>query len=267
MCNLDFDLKAYLGRIGYEGDPAVSLQSLRKLLHHQLHTIPFENFDICLGRSIDLSPDYQFDKLVRKRRGGYCFEINGLLLAAAQAIGFEARPLLARVHGDDFVGGRDHQLTLITLGHQQWIVDAGFGRDTPHCPLPVNLDETFVCATRKLRFVDGAHLGTLLQLEAEGEWKTLYSFDFEYVGPADIETSNHFTATHPSSHFVQRRVAALPVEGGVVTLSDYKMTIRKDGQQTEEILPDNDDYLNLLEAHFGIVLDARYEDLKPLSVG
>jgi len=266
MTDLHFDQQAYLNRIGCKDRIDISMAGLQKLLHHQLYAIPFENFDICLGLTIDLDPTYQFDKLVRHRRGGYCFEINGLFFRALKAFGFEAKPLLARVHGDDFVGGRDHQLTLVSLDNQEWIVDLGFGRDTPHCPLPLQLGKTIACKHQNMKFVDGAHLGTLLQVEADGRWKTLYSFDREYVGPADIKFSNHYTSTHPESHFVQRRVAALPIEGGVITLSDHKLTIRKDGGQTEVHLPDDGDYLRLLEEHFGIALDARYEDLKPLGI-
>ncbi|NKB53837.1 MAG: arylamine N-acetyltransferase [Rhizobiaceae bacterium] len=266
MTDFQFDQQAYLRRIGIEdsGQVEVNLDSLRRLLRHQIYAIPFENFDICLGRTIDLDPNHQFDKLVRHRRGGYCFEVNGLMLNALQSFGFEARPLLARVHGEDFIGGRDHQLTLVSLDHQQWIVDAGFGRDTPHCPLPLQLDKPISCNKQNLKFADGAHLGTLMQVENAGRWTTLYSFDDTYAGPADIKYSNHYTSTHPDSHFVQRRVAALPIEGGVVTLSDQKLTIRKNGEQTEIHLPDNQQYLQLLEQHLGIDLQVDYSQLKPL---
>ncbi|MEP1208962.1 MAG: arylamine N-acetyltransferase [Rhizobiaceae bacterium] len=272
MTEFQFDKQAYLRRIGYNGDGggdvAANMTTLRQLLTRQLYTIPFENFDICLGKVIDLDPLAQFDKLVNSRRGGYCFELNGLLLAALQAIGFEARPLLARVHGGGTVGGRDHQLSLVHLEGQDWIVDSGFGKDTPHCPLPLKLGQTTISNGLNLRLVAGQHLGTLLQVEDNGHWRPMYSFDLEYVGPADIQQSNHFTCTHPSTHFVQRRVAALPTEGGgVTTLSDHRLTIRQNGQQSEIQLPDNGAYLEALDQHFGIVLDADYADLKPLLSG
>ena len=265
MSNFAFDVPAYLSRIGLEGDVEVSLDGLRRVHRHQLHSIPFENFDIMLGRGVNLDPDYQFEKMVRRKRGGYCFEVNGLLLAALQALGFDARPVLARVHGQDYVGGRDHLVALVSFDGNPWIADAGFGRESPLGPLPLQLDHQVENERQKLRFVDGENLGTLLQLETESGWMPMYSFDLEYVGAADIKYANHYTSTHPDSHFTQRRVAALPVEGGVVTLSDQNMIIRKDGKQDDVQLPHSSEYLNVLKEYFGIDLECRYEDLKPLT--
>ncbi len=267
MTETDFDTNAYLQRIGYDDDVKASLEILRKLHRHQLYSIPFENFDICLGRTVDLDPDYQFDKLVLNRRGGYCFELNGLFLRALISLGFDARPLLARVHGADYVGGRDHQLTLVTIGGEQWIADVGFGRDTPRSLLPLNPGSVVDFEDQNLRLVDGERWGTLLQQKHHESWENMFTFDLQHVGPADIQQSNHFTSTHPSSHFVRRRVAALPIDGGTATLSNYQLTIRQNGHKTELQLPDNQDYLKAIEKHFGIELKAHYQDLRPVSAG
>src|SRR5689334_22686545 len=95
-----FDLDSYLARIGYDGPRAPTLPVLRALTAAHTQAIPFENLDVLLGRRIDLAIDAVFDKLVRRRRGGYCFEQNGLLLQVLQALGFEARPVSARVRID-----------------------------------------------------------------------------------------------------------------------------------------------------------------------
>ena len=265
MSEFTFDVPTYLSRIGLSGEVEITLDGLNQVHRHQLHTIPFENFDIMLGRGVDLDPTYQFDKLVRSQRGGYCFEVNGLLLSALQALGFDARPVLARVHGDGYVGGRDHLVALVSINGSQWIADAGFGRESPRSPLPLNLGNEIENEGQKLKFVDGEHLGTLLQIETDAGWAPMYSFDLEYVGAADIKYANHYTSTHPDSHFTQRRVGALPIEGGVITLSDQQLTIRKDGEQHQVHLPDNHEYLDLIREHFGIDLNCPYEDLKPLA--
>ena len=92
------DLDAYLGRIRLSGAQGVNEDRLEALHRAQVYTIPFENFDILLGRGIALEPEALVDKLVHRRRGGYCFELNGLLRLALEASGFEVRRLLARVH-------------------------------------------------------------------------------------------------------------------------------------------------------------------------
>ena len=265
MSEIAFDVAAYLSRIGLRGDVEISLDGLQQVHRHQLFSIPFENFDIMLGRGVNLDPTYQFDKLVHHQRGGYCFEVNGLLLSALQALGFDARPVLARVHGEGYVGGRDHLVALVSFNGEQWIADAGFGRESPRSPLTLQLNRDFENERQKLRFVDGEHLGTLLQVETDTGWMPMYSFDLEFVGEADIKYANHYTSTHPDSHFTQRRVGALPVEGGVVTLSDQKLTIRKDGDLSEIYLPDSPEYLDLIRQHFGIELDCQYDELKPLA--
>lgn len=94
----EFDLEAYLCRVNFSGSTVVSADTLERLHHAHFHSIPFENFDVLLGRGIRLDPKALFDKLVLGKRGGYCFELNGLFLQALQAMGFRARPLLARDH-------------------------------------------------------------------------------------------------------------------------------------------------------------------------
>ena len=93
-----FALEPYLQRLHYAGDIQPTEDRLEALHRAQAYTIPFENFDILLGRGISLDPSALYDKLVHHARGGYCFELNGLFLMALQAVGFEARALLARVH-------------------------------------------------------------------------------------------------------------------------------------------------------------------------
>ena len=125
--DFEFDRGAYLRRINYAGDTSPTVENLKALHHSHFRTIPFENFDILLGRGIDLSPDGIFRKLVLKRRGGYCFELNGLFLMALRAFGFDARALLARTHVTGTPSGRGHQIALVTVGEERWIVDVGFG--------------------------------------------------------------------------------------------------------------------------------------------
>ncbi len=139
MATFEFDRNTYLQRINYSGETTPTSDTLKALHHAQLYNIPFENFDIQLGRGIDLAPGAIFEKLVHQVRGGYCFELNGLFLMALQAFGFDVRPLLGRVHITGTPTGRGHQIELVTIEGEQWIADVGLGVGTPRAPIPLEM--------------------------------------------------------------------------------------------------------------------------------
>lgn len=123
-----FDRDAYLARIKYEGPLIPSLETLQGLHRAHVMTVPFENLDIHLGRSISLAPADLFRKIVVERRGGYCFELNGLFALLLEALGIAVTRLAARVcSGAEGVRPRSHQLLMVKMGTSVWIVDVGFG--------------------------------------------------------------------------------------------------------------------------------------------
>ena len=230
----------------------------------QFFTIPFENFDILLGREISLEPELLFDKLVKRPRGGYCFELNGLFLMALKAFGFDARPLLARVHLAGVPSGRGHQIALVSLQGRQWIADVGFGKQNLRAPLPLELDQPKTRDGSTFRFRDAERFGTMLQYLAGGGWQDLYSFDLGHVYPADIAYGNYYTSTNPNSLFTFVRVAALPIGDGSITLFNNTLKTVSAEKVLEEELAGGQAYLDALKTHFGIELDASYEALAPL---
>ena len=161
MAAFEFDRNAYLQRINYMGETPPTLSTLKALHHEQLYTIPFENFDIQLGRGIDLAPRAIFDKLVHQMRGGYCFELNGLFLMALKAFGFEVRPLLGRVHITGTPTGRGHQIELVTIAGEQWIADVGFGAGTPRTPIFLEVDRPTSYAGQTVRLVNADPWGIM----------------------------------------------------------------------------------------------------------
>ena len=258
-----FDLDAYLTRLHYSGVVQPTEDCLEALHRAQVYTIPFENFDILLGRGITLEPAALCNKLVHRARGGYCFELNGLFLMALQAIGFKARALLARIHLRNPPSGRTHQLLLVTLQGRQWIADVGFGNFV-RAPLPFELNHPTTHDGLTFRLVEAEPFGLMLQTLKKGQWLGLYSFDLGHVFSADIALGNHFTATHPSSLFTFARVVALLTPTGRVSLLNRTLrTVTADAEQVQE-LAEGQTYLDALRTHFGIELDAPYEALCPL---
>src|SRR5690606_31273523 len=260
-----FSADAYLDRIGLAAPPRVTADGLEAVHRAQAYTIPFENFDILLGRGISLDPADVFSKLVGRRRGGYCFELNGLLQTALAAFGFTLRPLLARVHVSGTPTSRSHLLALVTLEGREWLADVGFGGPGLRAPIPLELHAVNRHDGRTFRLVERPPFGVMLQTGAGADWQDLYSFDLAHVVPADIVSGNHFTATHPRSFFTFTRVAALPKPNGRVSLVDTALkTVAGDVEQTL-VLADDERYLAALEQHFGIALDAPYSALCPLT--
>ena len=259
-----FQLDAYLERLNYSGAVQPTEDRLEALHRAQYFSIPFENFDILLGRSISLEPAVLFDKMVNRARGGYCFELNGLFLMALHSFGFDARALLARVQVSGTPTGRGHQVALVNLKGRQWITDVGFGSPNLRAPIPLELDHPITQDGQTFRLTDAGQLGIMLQILVDDRWQDLYSFDLGHVFPDDIAYGNYYTSTNPGSFFTITRVAARPIDNGAITL--FNNTLKKTTANKEHVqeLPEGQAYLDALKIHFGIELDAPYEALRPL---
>jgi N-hydroxyarylamine O-acetyltransferase len=195
-----FELSSYLDRVGLRDEPA-SLAAV-----HRAHatTIVFENFDPSTGRPVVLDVDNLADKMVTRGRGGYCFEHNMLLKAALEEMGLGPVDLmLARVRiggtGDD--RPLDHLLLRVTEGGRPWLADVGFGGGGLLDPVPFEVGvETDQSGWRYRLVEDGPELA--LQVFQDGAWTDMYGFVPEPVPVIDVEVSNWYTATHPTSSFV-----------------------------------------------------------------
>ncbi len=262
---MDFDREAYLNRIGLDDTVASTETGLEALHRAQTYSIPFENFDIHLGRGISLASRYLFNKLVNHQRGGYCFELNCLFGMALDAFGFERRPLLARSQRRVQPTSRTHLINLVRLHGREWIADPGFGPIQLRVPMPLERDRIETQDGLKFRLIDGDDFGTMAQYYEDGEWKNWYSFDMEHVWPVDIELGNYFTSTHPDVYFTQARVAVRTIPFGKITLMDFRLREYSNGDVTETMLESGPAYLKSLERKFGIVIDEPYEALKPIS--
>ncbi|HUA44629.1 MAG TPA: arylamine N-acetyltransferase [Solirubrobacteraceae bacterium] len=214
------DLEAYLARIGARGQPAVDDV-------HRAHVaaIPFENLDPRRGVPVSLKLDDLEAKLVRRRRGGYCFEQNILLKAALEGLGARVDMLLARVRLGRPAGSprpRTHLVLRARADGCDWHADVGFGRGTLLEPIPFGPGGPYEQSGWRFRVVeDGPEL--VLQTVQSGEWVDVYGFVPEPVPMIDVELSNWFTSTHPRSPFVTGLiVASQRPDGTRLTLSDWE---------------------------------------------
>jgi N-hydroxyarylamine O-acetyltransferase len=204
------------------------LETLRGLVSAHTAAIPFENLDPFLERRVSLDLDDIQDKLVGRRRGGYCYEQNSLFAAVLRTIGFDVRGLGARVlwgQADDAVTGRTHMLLHVKHRDVAYAVDVGFGAFTPTGVLMLEPGTEQPTPHGPFRLVDEGE--TLrMQVQTESGWRSLYRFDLTPQYGPDYESANYFLSTNPASHFVHSLIAARAPEGRRLTLLNRTMTLR-----------------------------------------
>lgn len=250
-----FELNAYLDRIGIAAPARADSTALAALQRAHRLAIPFENLDILLGRGIDLAPDAVFDKLVTRRRGGYCFEQNGLFAQALAAMGFATRRLMARVWILDppQTPGRSHVLLLVTLSGVSWIADAGFGGGYAP-PMPLVADRIVEDGGARHRLRRDADHGWMLERDGGNGWAKQFSFTLDVVHDSDIAMANHWTATAPDSLFTNSAVLGRILPDGDVSLIDRRLTRRQPGGGAQREIADPASYRATLAESFGIAL-------------
>ncbi|MCO4864782.1 arylamine N-acetyltransferase [Cupriavidus sp. WGlv3] len=256
-------LDAWLARLGIAAPPSPTLQALDAVLAAHLASIPFENVDPLLRRPVRIDLDAVFDKLVTRRRGGYCFELNTLLSAGLGALGYEVTPLAARVRWgvpDDVPTMTSHMLLRVEVAHRSYLVDVGFGGPTPFRAMPLSepADDGFPYRLAPSPAQAGTSAFHSYDLQARGDagWIPVYRFDLTPQPPIDFEARNWYVSTHPDSVFLQRLMAARTDGGTRVTLANGELAERApDGSVRRTHLQHADAVVQALSERFGIVLD------------
>jgi N-hydroxyarylamine O-acetyltransferase len=267
----DGDLAAYFGRIGWSGNPPADRATLSALVENHAATIPFENLNPLLKRPVELAPEALVQKLVHDRRGGYCFEQNGLLAQVLRTIGFEFTGIGARVlwmQDAAALTPRTHMALLVHLPEGPVLADVGFGGAVCTGVLDFVPDIAQSTPHERFRLIQ---LGGewRQQIEIEGEWRTTYRFDLSPQLPVDYELANWWTWANPASHFTQGLIAARSPAGRRHTLRNFDYAVHVPGGKTERRrLEGPDEVCAVLEQDFGIELpdgDALVRRLEALS--
>jgi N-hydroxyarylamine O-acetyltransferase len=251
-------INSYLERINYRGSLARTAETLRALQVAHLRTVPFENLSIHAGERIVLEDDALFTKIVRNRRGGFCYEANGLFAALLRALGFDVAMLSAAVANEagEFGPGFAHMTLMVSL-EQRWLVDVGFG-DSFVEPLLLDERREQVQGNRSYDIIsDGSQL-TLRQRDEGDEWKAQYRFTLQTYSYADYAEMCNYHQTSPQSHFTRSRVCSRATQEGRITLSEMRLitTSLSGARQTREerTLSSEAEYAAVLREQFGIVM-------------
>jgi N-hydroxyarylamine O-acetyltransferase len=252
------DVNAYLKRINYDGSVTATSQTLRQVHLAHLLTVPFENLSIHSKEPIILNGDALFDKIVVRRRGGFCYELNGLFAGLLRELGFSVSMLSARaanaagVFGPDF----DHMTLLVVPGEDEppvrWLADVGFG-DSFLEPLLLDSPQEQQQGNGSYKIVeDEARL--FMMRKAGDEWKSQYSFTLQAYNFEDYSEMCHYHQTSPDSHFTKARICTRATPAGRVTLSEMRLITTTGDERTERVLMNDEEYAAALEHHFGVRL-------------
>jgi len=246
------NIDAYLERIGLDYRPPPTLAGLTAVHRAHLFAVPYENLDVQLGRTVGLAVPAIFDKIVTRRRGGWCYEMNGVLGWALGQLGFRVTRATGAVMREMFADPThgNHLVLRVDMGEGVWLADAGFG-DGPVDPI---------------RVVEGEFSANgftfKLTHESDGWWRMhnlpgigAKSFDFN-LAPADeamLQERCTFLQTAPASNFVLNFTAQRCVPHGLVIIRGRTFRrVRPDGQE-ERLIASAEDFVETLRGEFGIV--------------
>jgi N-hydroxyarylamine O-acetyltransferase len=252
----DLDLDAYRRRIGWADAPAPTRECLDRLIECHACAIPFENIEVLARRVPKLDLTGLQHKMLRQRRGGYCFEQNTLFRAVLQALGFDAHPLEARIRSGvpaDVVTARTHLATRVVLDGADLLVDVGCGTIAPVASLVLASRAEQLAGSGSYRFVDAGGESLLQGLGADG-WSDCYQLLPGRPHPIDCEMGNWFVATHPKSMLAHNLLVGRAIAGGRLRLFNRRLsTFRpQHAAPVEQTLHTRAEFADALADAFGL---------------
>lgn len=253
---MEFDLKAYLERVGLAGI-SPGRDGLRQLQGAQMRAIAFENIAPLTGEVPDLAPDAIRRKLVAAGRGGYCFELNGLLGSAMEAAGYAPVAVMGRVRMGAASGGpRSHLAWVVPADGREWLVDAGFGGPGPNEPLEIVEGKVQEAAAVRFRLRhDPANGELVVEREAGDGWFPLYGFDRVPVTAPDIDAANFLCSRWDRSPFPANLMMNIVRPDGRASLFNAAARVEEAGGTREWLLASAEELRTVMADLFGLSCD------------
>lgn len=252
------NIQSFLVRINYSGTIGTDFETLWGLHRAHMLSVPFENLDIVpLQRKIQLNEQALWEKIVVHRRGGFCYELNGIFAWLLKEIGFDVTYLNGRVYNCEGNRGRDfdHLTLLVRIPNQsaRWLADVGFG-DSFLEPLNFEKSGEQTQGLRAYRLEPVESGLDMLQRDYKGKWKRQYFFDLQPRRfPDDYEATCLYHQSSPQSSFTCGSVISIATPEGRITLDDNQLIVTKNGQR-DEIPVGQEERSSLLKGYFGVVL-------------
>jgi arylamine N-acetyltransferase len=259
-------VQAYLDRINYAGNLDTNIENLTALQETHINNVPYENLDIVAGTSFSLAPECIYEKVVERRRGGYCFELNGLFNWLLTELGYKPIEFFGRwlkLETLD-IPPRRHRISKVMLDGKAYICDAGVGMPAPQWPLLFEEGLEQEVKGETYRIVKNDNLGWVVEEYYKGEWGRLYSFTEEPQHPVDYFMPHYYCTTHPDSIFLNNTMVFIRTPEGRNTVADVLDPVTGEkmvefrifkGEDVEAFIPRSEgEYKDALKQYFGIVI-------------
>lgn len=251
------DIEQYLKRINYKGAIEKTHAGLAQLQRAHLQNVPFENLDIYNHIKIDTGN--LFEKIVVQRRGGFCYELNGLFYQLLKEIGFTAKMVSARVYNAEtkqYSPEFDHMAIIVLIRRSQYLVDVGFGEFASSPISMIEGEETVdPRGVFKIGVFDESYK-IVKKKNKEGNFMPEYIFSEKERQMEEFYARCEYHQTNPQSHFLQKRICSLPTNTGRITLTGNTLKITEGGLATEKELHNEEEVQEVLWNYFGIKLSA-----------
>ncbi len=252
MLEKTFNLTDYCQRIGFVGALRADIETVQALMQHQLRSVPFENLDVLAGKPISLDPADIVAKIIGQRRGGYCYEVNGVFAMALQALGIAYQFVAARPMFYSVKRPRTHMALLVTLDGVEWLCDLGFGSYGIRAPLRLDVLETPVMQGYDTFMLSEESGDIVLKAQVEGVWAKQYGFNRCAVEWIDFAPANWLNSTHPDAVFTQKPlIVVFTADGRNILFGDSFKQVEA-GVTTQRILA-SPEQAEVLAAHFHLV--------------
>jgi N-hydroxyarylamine O-acetyltransferase len=250
-------IESYLSRLGYASQPSVDFETLQNLHLSHLRTVPFENLDIHANREIAPNLESLYTKIVSQRRGGICYELNGLFAWLLGSLGFDVTMLAANVYAGDngWTPDFDHMALAVRIDEKCYLADVGFG-DSFLVPLDLTSSElqNGGRSAYRISLSDGFYT---LSKAADTAPDLLLQPSFRFrMTPHAIEDFSErwrFHQSSPDSHFRRKIVCSRADAEGRLTLSGSELIISRADKRTVAELETSERVKIALYEHFGIV--------------
>lgn len=249
------NIDAYFQRLNVGEMPSDRLSLLTLLQTRHVQTIPFENVDIMSKIPLSMQLGDLERKIITRRRGGVCYELNGLFCHLLRRLGYDARLAAASTYAGNrwnpFEG--THMMIIVQLDNQSYVVEVGFGGNSPSKPIPLNGEE--------VQDVDGVFRVVreeetyFLQKKEHQDWDNLYRFRPDEKQMDDFTAWCQMVQTSPESPFNRTLLVSRVTDRGRVTLSGNSLTVAENGIKVKSVVPD-DEIAVVLQQRFH--LDANY---------
>lgn len=235
------DVGGYLDRIDYHGGGVVSAEALCALQLCHYKNVPYENLDILAGKPLRLDSEGLYEKIVRRRRGGYCFELNGAFGSLLRAMGFSVKDCMARfLLNETEIPMRRHRVLKVEMPDGLFLSDVGIGSPSPVTPVFLETETEQKIGNEYYKVSHEPFFGTVIHQRTDGEWKRFFSFTDEPQLDIDFIMPSFYCENSPDSIFNKGcMVAILNDDGFKNGISGNTYTLRsKSGTVTGEFTDD-----------------------------